>query len=73
MKEHTVSDLVHLSGRTHLTLIAGSNLVDLDTERNRRANAGRRGRRPARRLRLGVASPDPLRRPARGRDGPDAA
>jgi hypothetical protein len=68
-----VSDIAHLSGRTHLVLLAGSNLVDLDTERNRRASATRRGRRPARRVRLGVASPDPLRRPARGRDGPDAA
>lgn len=73
-----MSDIVHLSGRTHLAYMARTNIVDLDAERMRRAQHAREarlaGRRPdAPAARRSRSAPDPIGYPALGGDGPGAA
>jgi hypothetical protein len=74
----TVSDIAHLSGGTHLALLAGHSLIDLDAERLRRARhvhearlARRRPRNSA--ARRGASVSEGVRYLAFGRDGPEAA
>lgn len=73
-----MSDIAHLSGRTHLAHLTGHSLIDLDAERLRRAQhvhearLARRGPR-VRAARSGASVSEGVRYPAFGRDGPEAA
>jgi hypothetical protein len=78
VKERTVSNIVQLSGRTHLAHLTGHSPIDLDAERLRRAQHVRDGRLARRQpvtraARRGATVSEGVRYPAFGRDGPDAA